>query len=292
METPVPWYRELNFNVSLIMADKLRELSSIPYVEFKYDDYVVCDLIIQFMVSIINIEALDMRSKFHQFTKLLVDIIFKHDPSPISHLCLLLFNSLLSQTFNLQSYKSTQLPIILSSLLEKCKASHEFINRLYLLNYHLNNPVMQISQDNIGIFRLKLIETVNLLIQTNYGLIHEELFKSGIMTSLLEKLFEKSDIVGNRVNEIIQNIFYCDDSDMVLEWIKNTHLVDRLIEGFEKHKHSIPRLIGICLKLKRVSDIIPQFADYLDSHEKWNEFFKKSVEYYADQYKDLGNINI
>lgn len=86
-----------------------------------------------------------------------------------------------------------------------------------------------------GVYRLELLKSVNSLLKTNYGLLHRQMFSTGLVSSVMDVLFRHAtaSMIHLNVADTIGNVMYFERTEWLLDWLKGYNLVEKIANGFE-----------------------------------------------------------
>ena len=110
--------------------------------------------------------------------------------------------------------------------------------------YQLDHPTLQIippsqlhdpTRQPFGVYRLQLLKSVNSLLKTNYGLLHREMFKTKLVTSVMDVLFRHTtaSMIHLNVADTIGNVMYFERTEWLLEWLRSYDLIEKVARAFE-----------------------------------------------------------
>lgn len=220
----------------------------------------------------------------------LVEIVFSEKPNPLALQCINILNHILDVSFNHGDYETKELPHIIEFLVEG--TGPDGIKPLENLKHHIQNPVLQFSDKGFGVYRMKEIELVGKMIQTNYGKLHKALFDNDILTLCFNSIltYDTNNILHVKVSNIIVNVLYIERTDWLVEWLERDKIIPSIIESFRKEekKACIPHFVSMCIKLARVSDVIDILKEYLKGLDGWSTF-SKEIEAKLAEYSFLSN---
>lgn len=287
------------YDVKEIIMNRLIYISSLPINEYDYiteqESYNLCVLLEEILKKY-NFSMLYQHLNSLEFTSLLLNIVFSPKPHPFAHYCINIVLRMFEEVFNKESYTSTNIPPIIENFLDNIikQENDQTCKPLDMLKYFIDNPILQISITTFGTYRLKIIKIIDMIIKTNYGILHKELIYSGILTLCFDLIskFPSNTVLHNKVTEIINNLLEMAEPDWIVDWIRQNNLINRLIEYIENDKmtESIPMYLAICKKIEDVAEEQHIIKNLLNEHEKWLVFYESIVVKKLKEYTSLGNI--
>lgn len=194
-----------------------------------------------------------------KFVNKLVQISCKKRPHPLASYCLSIMCYIFDISYNNAEYEIREFaPIIAALLNEKFCAEEEKESDgaapsspntspslpLEYWAYQLDNPTLQAispsqllnpSRQPFGLYRLHLLKSVNSLLKTNYGLLHREMFRTGLVTSVMNALFRHTtgSLIHLNVAETIGNVMYFERTEWLLDWLVKYDFIEKVAVGFE-----------------------------------------------------------
>lgn len=287
------------YDIKEIIMNRLEHISSLNISEYDYaaeqESYNLCVLIEEILKKY-NSCRLYLQLNSLEFTRLLLNIVFSPQPHPFANYCINIVLKMFEEVFNKESYTTTKNmpPIIENFLSYIIEHDNKTYRPLDVLKYFIDNPVLQFDNNSFGTYRLKIIKIVDMIVKTNYGILHKELIYSGVLTLCFDLNFkyQNNSILHNKVADIINNLLETAEQEWIEDWLKQDNLINRLIEVLDHDKTSayIPMLISICKKIEEVAEEQHTIKALLNENEKWSTFYQNIVVKRIKEYTTLGNI--
>lgn len=180
------------------------------------------------------------------FTAKLVDVVCTKEPHPLASNFLTIMCALFDTSYNNGEYETWECPPIIAALLKKkpTATGDEALLPLEYWAFQLDNPTLQIippsqlhdpARQPFGVYRLQLLKSVNSLLKTNYGLLHREMFKTKLVTSVMDVLFRHTtaSMIHLNVADTIGNVMYFERTEWLLEWLRGYDLIEKVARAFE-----------------------------------------------------------
>ena len=204
------------------------------------------------------------------FANRLVQVVGQKEPHPLASHCLNIMCHLFDISFNNDDYESQHYPPIVAALIAEgaedkhtgtasthgtqpndgsstSRSSFDGKGKMAPLSYwawQLDHPTLQIippeqihdpSRQPFGMYRFQLLRSVNNLLKTNYGLLHREMFRTGLVSSVMDAMFRHSlsSLIHLCVSETIGNVMYVERTEWLVEWLAKYEFVEKVATGFE-----------------------------------------------------------
>lgn len=162
------------------------------------------------------------------------------DDNPIiaeSHLAILL--SVLLTCRNDKEYETTKLPGIIEELLQLSEVSDKPFKKLFKLLYtppsNLPCTVQTASSilSPLGLYRLKLVQLVNVLVSLNYHFIDNQLIEHRVIARVIDLFFQYkwNNILHCTVQNMVINILTNKPSFLSLHILRDCHLLERILQA-------------------------------------------------------------
>ena len=175
-----------------------------------------------------------------KFTSALVRVVCQKEPHPVASYYLTIMCALFDISYNNAEYETRDYPPIIDCLLKK----EGEIAPLEYWAWQLDHPTLQtipVSQlqdparQPFGVYRLQLLKSVNSLLKTNYGLLHYEMFRTKLVTSVMDALFRHTtaSMIHLSVADTIGNVMYFERTEWLLEWLRSYDLIEKIAHAFE-----------------------------------------------------------
>jgi hypothetical protein len=280
----VPWVEIMaNAQFVTLIGRRFEALHCLPRTDFsKHQSEAanlteLCGLIISKAIG----SPLSMQLQSQKFSSQLVQTVCKRQPHPLASYCLSIMCHIFDISYNNGEYESiTFAPIIAALLREDFKADEENFNSetsnvtssslitdmatppslpLEYLAYQLENPTLQVTPANqllnparqpFGLYRLHLLKSVNSLLKTNYGVLHREMFRTGLVTSVMNAMFRHAtgSLIHLNVADTIGNVMYFERTEWLLDWLVKFDFIEKVANAFEAAaSHLIPPMSPIRL---------------------------------------------
>lgn len=250
-ESNVPWIDFLSSCdfISLIAA-RFDRLLSLPTAEFGRVANEATNLteLCGLIATKASNSHLAHQLQSTEFTSRLVKVVCTKDPHPIASNALALMCHLFDVSYNNGEYENRDVAPIIASLLKHSDQEADFTPLQYLA-WQLDHPTLQSTppsstmQAPLGMYRLQLLRSVNSLLKTNYGLLHKEMFTSGLVSSVMDVLFRHAtgSVIHLNVADTLGNVMYFERTEWLLAWLEQYHFVEKVASGFEKAlSHLLP----------------------------------------------------
>lgn len=227
------------------------------------------------IASKITTSPLGQQLQSESFTSKLVEVVCHKEPHPLASYCLTVMCALFDVSYNNGDYETWECPPIISALLKKPNgknlgnsgsspsssvsgpensgsssndsasgADGVAMSPLEHWAWQLDHPTLQTipvaqlhdpSRQPFGVYRLQLLKSVNSILKTNYGLLHREMFRAKLVTSVMDVLFRHTtaSMIHLNVADTIGNIMYFERTEWLLEWLRNYDLIEKVARAFE-----------------------------------------------------------
>lgn len=235
--------------------------------------------------------------KADQFTKELVDIVFGTADHPISYCCVDIIITLLEASPNMtNNYEDKNIPPIVAHMVAKQTEGSNIGNTPI---QGIVNALRQASEEPVfGTLNWKGLRCIFVMLVSNWGILHNEMFAADAFSVCMDILFAKrtATVLHLWIYDIISDLLYSEKTERVIEWMNNYHLLDKIIEGFEKQAEQVqsertekrkfgyyerieyvPYLAQLSTKIQDISKTITDFAGMLEQHPTWQTFFEQQV---------------
>ncbi|KAF2070422.1 hypothetical protein CYY_008250, partial [Polysphondylium violaceum] len=142
----------------------------------------------------------------------------------------------------------------------------------------------------LGFHRLKVIEFFADLINSRHLCIDQKIIELDILSSCLELFFNYpwNNLLHSQIYQICQIILYSENDDLKISLLRDSKLLDRIIEADEKNTNELKQTKGIrygymgflnsiAQSICDVSKNIPTLKQIVDENQGWTNFVTESL---------------
>ena len=299
--TAVQWIEFfIQYNFVELVISKLRVFKNLNPKTLTYNNGIEMTCLAQIIMHSItrhSYSSVVKLLKADQFTKELVDIVFGTADHPISYCCVDIIITLLEASPNMtNNYEDKNIPPIVAHMVAKQTEGSNIGNTPI---QGIVNALRQASEEPVfGTLNWKGLRCIFVMLVSNWGILHNEMFAADAFSVCMDILFAKrtATVLHLWIYDIISDLLYSEKTERVIEWMNNYHLLDKIIEGFEKQAEQVqsertekrkfgyyerieyvPYLAQLSTKIQDISKTITDFAGMLEQHPTSQTFFEQQV---------------
>ncbi len=163
-----------------------------------------------------------------------------------------------------------------------------------MLNQFWGHSLIDSAFVSIKSLSIKSLELLNALLLSNFEAVHKQMDADEIFDLALNAFFDQplNSVLHHNVVNMISNLFYCDNYDITIGFVKRSGLLDRICSELQPDENDKNRhlrasyahyLIHLADKLNRVASMITPLNDVLEAHPRWKEVFTTRIEPYLEE---------
>jgi hypothetical protein len=332
-ETVVPW-GELLTQIGFVESLSSRLLSvSASLDTWNYDTQMEASFLAD-IVRLALAKCAPIAARLHDraFASVLVRILsmpvapsVSHAPHPIADVCLDIINFMVEVSANSGNYGRNNFPPLVQAMSAPLIGAPD-IHPVKSLRTYLQRPTLQRLSGSIGLFRIKVLRCVHLLLQGEFPEMHKLLFSEGVLTACFDLMFgnKSANTLHNSIKDLIFDVLYCEDTEAIANWVSGSHMLDKIIDAIQppagvsetsqtatealtpldSDPHSInffknyvskvayiPHLLQLAEKLNSVANLNPHLSLALKEHPRWDAFFQAIGPRIHALYEELGDVS-
>lgn len=330
-ETVVPW-GELLAQIGFVehLASRLLTVSA-SLESWTYETQMEAS----FLADIIRLalaKCAPLAARLHDraFASVLVRILsapvapqVSHAPHPIADVCIDIVNFMVEVAANSDNFSRHQVPPLVQALVVPLIGFPDIVPMKVFRTY-LETPTLQRLTGSVGLFRMKILRCVHLLLQGDFPQTHKALFTEGVFTACLNLIFmyKSANTLHNAVKDMLNDLLYCENMEAISNWILDSKMLDKIIDAVQPAAGAesnaapapstaadadgqfaqlfftqyvstvsyIPHLLQLAEKLNSVASLNAHINVVLKEHPRWEKFFAAVSPQIHALYEELGDV--
>ena len=213
-----------------------------------------------------------------EFTEAVYKVTFREAPIPVAKITIELVTLLVSACANEDVYETEEYPPPIQFLLKPLTEGGD--NPIACLAKYLGSaPFERHLGMHLGFFRHDCVNTLLQICMTNYDIVDRAIYASGIVDIVLELFFEHklSNVFHSIVTHLLETIFYCENTELLINWMKSTGFIKRICaeieseneqekeNGGEDVRQYVGHLRLVLEKLEHIARMAPEIGEFVSS---------------------------